>query len=45
MPVTFIDAIECKRKVLRVILPDPRGKLDLGEIDDEYDQRGEVVDP
>jgi Domain of unknown function (DUF4262) len=45
MPVKLIEATECGRPVLRVILPDPRGKLDLGEIDDQYvkqyDKRGE----
>jgi hypothetical protein len=48
-PVKLIDAVECGRPVLRVILPDPRGKLDLGEIGDpyarQYDKRGEVVEP
>lgn len=34
--VKLIDATECGRPVLRVILPDPRGKLDLGEINDQY---------
>jgi Domain of unknown function (DUF4262) len=34
--VKLIDATECGRPVLRVILPDPHGKLDLGEIDDQF---------
>jgi hypothetical protein len=44
--VKLIDAVECGRPVLRIILPDPNGKLDLGEINDQYavqyDKRGKV---
>ncbi len=44
MQVKLIDAVECGRAVLRVILPDKAGKLDLGEIADpyatQYDKRG-----
>jgi hypothetical protein len=36
MLVKLIAATECGRPVLRVILPDPRGKLDLGEIDEQF---------
>jgi hypothetical protein len=49
MQVKLIDAVECGRPVLRVILPDKAGKVDLGEIGDpyarQYDQRGEVAEP
>lgn len=49
MQVKLIDAVECGRPVLRVILPDKNGKLDLGEIAEpyaqQYDRRGEVVEP
>jgi uncharacterized protein DUF4262 len=49
MQVKLIAAVECDRPVLRVILPDKDGKLDLGEIADpyarQYDQRGQVVEP
>lgn len=35
-PITFIDAKENGRDVLRVILPDPAGCLDKNEIEDLY---------
>ena len=35
-PVKFIDAKEGNRDILRIILPDPNGKLDLDEIDEKY---------
>ena len=34
--VKLVDATEGGRPVLRVILPDPNGKLDLGEINAQY---------
>ena len=34
--VKMVEATECGRPVLRVILPDPRGKLELGEINEQY---------
>ena len=34
--VKLIAATECGRPVLRVILPDPSNKLDLGEINEQY---------
>jgi hypothetical protein len=34
--VKLVEATEGDRRVLRVILPDPAGKLDLGEINAQY---------
>lgn len=34
--VMFIPAIECNRKVLRMILPDPQGNLLKEDINDKY---------
>jgi Domain of unknown function (DUF4262) len=36
MLIKLIAATECGRPVLRVILPDRAGKLDLGEIDEQF---------
>lgn len=35
-PVKLIDAEESGRKVLRIVLPDPDGKLERDEINDQY---------
>jgi hypothetical protein len=42
--VKLIAATECGRDVLRIILPDPRGKLDLGEIDEQFALQYEGLD-
>ena len=42
-PVTFIDAIELERKVLRIILPDPAGTLDKDEMDEPYFKQWEIT--
>jgi hypothetical protein len=34
--VKLVAATECGRPVLRIILPDRAGKLDLGEIDEPF---------
>ncbi len=34
--VKLIDAIESGRPVLRVVLPNPNGKPDLGKLNDPY---------
>ena len=35
-PVKFIEAEESGRKVLRIILPDPEGKIEQDEINEKY---------
>jgi hypothetical protein len=36
MDVTFVEATECERKVLRLILPDAKGELDEARMTPEY---------
>lgn len=42
-PVTFIDAMELDRKVLRIIFPDKTGCIDKKEIEEPYEKQWEVI--
>jgi hypothetical protein len=42
-PVTFIDAVENERKVLRIIFPDPSGCIKKEEMDDLYKKQWKIV--
>ena len=45
LPVKFAAATESGRQVLRVILPDAEGQLDLGVIADPFDKQYEGLEP
>lgn len=42
-PVTFIDAVELDRKVLRIIFPDKTGCIDKAEIEEPYEKQWQVI--
>ena len=43
-PIKLIEATENDRKVLRIILPDPDGKLELDEINQQYSLQYQQLD-
>jgi hypothetical protein len=42
-PVTFIDAVELDRKVLRIIFPDPAGHIEKDDMDEKYKKQWKVI--
>jgi hypothetical protein len=44
-PIKFLEAKEGNRKVLRLIFPDPQGKIDFDEINDQYKVQYYDLDP
>lgn len=45
MPVTFAYAVECWRRVVRVILPDPQGSVDRDTMDSKYAMQWDGTTP